>query len=87
MRRQPVSVHIPLLHSLGLHAPHLCGLRHRLDRVGVELTPTVAGLPHHEDRGLVEEPVEGARQRVVAREELVPRARRDFLARLKRSPV
>lgn len=64
------------LPSLGLHAPHLGGLRDGLDGVGVQLAPAVARAAHYEDGGLVEHPVERARQRVVAREELVPGARR-----------
>ena len=59
------------LHSLGLHAPHLGGLRDGLDGVGVQLAPAVARAAHYEDGGLVEHPVERAQQRVVAREELV----------------
>ena len=48
-----------------------------LHRVGVEPPAAVARAPHHEHRRLVEQPVEGAEERVVAREELIPPARGD----------
>ena len=54
------------------HAPLLRGRRHGLDGKRVELTPAVARASHHEHRGLVEHAVQGAQERVVALEELVP---------------
>ena len=45
--------------------------------MGVKLPAAVARAPHHEHRRLVEQPVEGAEERVVAREELIPPARGD----------
>lgn len=50
------------VHRAGAPLPHC------LHRIGVEPVSPVAGAPHHEDRGIVEEPVEGAQQRILARE-------------------
>lgn len=68
---------IAFLHPLGLDPPHLHRLGDGLHRVGVEPPAAVARAPHHEHRRLVEQPVEGAQERVVAREELIPPARGD----------
>lgn len=57
--------------------PHLHRLGDGPHRVGVEPPAAVARAPHHEHRRLVEQPVEGAQERVVAREELIPPARGD----------
>lgn len=54
--------------------PHLHRLGDGLHRVGVEPPAAAARALHHEHRRLVEQPVEGAEERVVVREELVPSA-------------
>lgn len=50
--------------------------RNRLDREHIALPPPVGRALHHEDRGPVEQPVQGAQQRVVAGEEVAPLVRR-----------
>lgn len=59
--------------SAALHLrPH--DSRHRLDREGLAAAPAEARPAHDEDGCPVEDPVERAEQRPVAREELLPAA-------------
>ena len=56
-----------------LHA--LYHRRNRLDREHLAVPPAAERTYHHEDRGPVEQPVQGAQQRVVAGEEVAPLVR------------
>lgn len=62
------------LHCLRLHAALPSRLGNRPHREGAELASAAARAAHREDRGLAEDAVEGARQRVVAVKGLVPAA-------------